>query len=65
MDRNDVAVMVGGAMLGYGLWMIYPPAALIVVGLALITFGILGAWKKSLTPNPSPKRRGEKEEVRR
>jgi hypothetical protein len=47
MDRNDGAVMVGGAMLGVGLWLIYPPAALIVVGLALITFGILGAWQKA------------------
>jgi hypothetical protein len=47
MDRNDMAVMVGGAMLGVGLWMIYPPAALIAVGLALITFGFAGAWNKA------------------
>jgi hypothetical protein len=47
MDRNDAAVMVGGAMLGAGLWWIYPPMALIVVGLALVTFGIAGAWQKA------------------
>ena len=52
MDRNDVAVMIGGGMLGVGLWMIYPPAALIAVGLALITFGILGAWQKAGRGNP-------------
>lgn len=30
-----VARMIGPALVAYGVWLIYPPAALIVVGLAL------------------------------
>ena len=61
MDRNDVVTLVGVGLLAAGLWMVYPPAALIAVGLALVGMGLMGAWKKALTPNPSPKGRGEKD----
>jgi hypothetical protein len=60
VDRNDVVTVLGMGLLAGGLWMVYPPAALIVVGLALITFGIFGAWHKALTPNSSPEGRGER-----
>lgn len=54
MDRNDVVTLVGMGCLAGGLWMIYPPAALIAVGLVLIVVGVLGAWRKATPPWPSP-----------
>ena len=61
MDRNDVVVILGVGCLAGGLWMVYPPAALIGIGLALVGLGVLGAWQKA--KNPSPRKR-EKDEVR-
>ena len=60
MDRNDVVTLVGVGLLAAGLWMVYPPAALIAVGLALVGMGLMGAWKKALTL-PSLQGRGDKE----
>jgi len=60
MDRNDAVTLVGVGLLAAGLWMVYPPAALIAVGLALVGMGLMGAWKKALTL-PSPQGRGDKE----
>jgi hypothetical protein len=37
-DARDVLALIGLALLGYGLWLVYPPAAFIVPGAAL--FGI-------------------------
>ncbi len=66
MDRNDVVTIFGIGCLAGGLWWIYPPAALIVVGLAMIGIGLLGAWKKvNLTPGPFPGREGEKDKGKR
>ncbi len=47
MDRNDVVTILGIGCLAGGLWWIYPPAALIVVGLALLGVGLMGAWTKA------------------
>jgi len=47
MDRNDAVTLVGMGLLAAGLWMVYPPAALIAVGLALVGMGLMGAWAKA------------------
>ena len=47
MDRNDVVTLVGMGCLAGGLWMIYPPAALIGIGLAMVGMGLAGAWIKA------------------
>ena len=47
MDRNDAVTLVGVGLLAAGLWMVYPPAALIAVGLALVGMGLMGAWVKA------------------
>lgn len=40
----DDALVVGGALVtGAGVWLIYPPAALIAFGLALLFMGIRGS----------------------
>ena len=44
IDLYDVLALAGGVVLAAGLWMIYPPAALIGLGLALVGFGLYGAW---------------------
>lgn len=43
MDRNDVVGIIGAVLVTAGLWMIYPPAALIVLGCGLVTLALLGA----------------------
>jgi hypothetical protein len=39
----DLAAAAGVLLVAAGLWWIYPPLALIVVGLLLATFGVWGA----------------------
>lgn len=43
IDIFDVLALVGLVFLGIGLWMVYPPAAFIVVGAIVLVFGIVGA----------------------
>lgn len=43
MDRWDILTFAGLATVGVGLWMIYPPAALICIGAALCFVG----WARS------------------
>ena len=40
---DDVLVIVGTALVGVGVWLIYPPAALIVVGAVLLAIGLYAA----------------------
>lgn len=42
IDGNDVLAVVGIALLGVGLWWVYPPVALIVVGSLLVKLAIWG-----------------------
>lgn len=42
IDVNDVLAIIGMSMLGYGLWMVYPAAAPIVLGLLIIKLAIWG-----------------------
>jgi hypothetical protein len=44
LSLGDVAAIAGVALLVAGLWLAWPPAALVVLGLALITYGV-GAAK--------------------
>ena len=46
MDRWDAMAAAGLALMGGGLWWVYPPAALIVCGLALLALGVAGAKNK-------------------
>lgn len=43
VDINDILVIVGLSSVGYGLWQIYPPAALIIIGCALFVMGMRGS----------------------
>jgi len=43
VDMDDVLVLVGLGLLGYGIWMIYPPAALIAIGLVSCSLGVMGS----------------------
>lgn len=43
MDRYDVLAVVGIGLLGYGLWQIYPPLALIVTGVLVLAAAVLGS----------------------
>lgn len=40
---DDVLVVVGTALVGVGVWLIYPPAALIVVGAVMLAIGLYAA----------------------
>lgn len=43
VDRYDVIAVAGLLMLGIGLWLLLPAAALIVIGAILLGFSVLGA----------------------
>ena len=42
-DIDDALVVIGGAMVAAGIWFIYWPAALIIIGLAFAFLGIRGS----------------------
>lgn len=43
VDLGDIAAMAGVASIGYGAWLIYPPAAFITVGIIFLIGAILHA----------------------
>jgi len=43
IDMDDIMVVFGGLMVGTGIWFIYWPAALIVMGLVFLFLGIRGS----------------------
>jgi len=43
IDIDDVLTVGGVGMIGAGIWFIYWPAALIVMGLLCLSLGVLGA----------------------
>ncbi len=40
LDLSDGVILTGLAILTAGIWLIYPPAALIEMGLALVLCGV-------------------------
>lgn len=43
VDRYDAMALAGIVLIGVGCWMIYPPAAFIVVGVLLVTGAVLAS----------------------
>jgi hypothetical protein len=43
LDHNDRCVFGGLGSVGVGLWLVYPPAAFIVVGAFFVALGLRGA----------------------
>ena len=41
-DLRDVLAFIGLSLLAVGVWMIYPPAAFILVGAVLFLIGVFG-----------------------
>ena len=39
VDLADVVTLAGLGSLGYGLWLVYPPATFIVIGVLLFLLG--------------------------
>lgn len=40
---QDVAGLAGLALIGAGAWWVYPPAAMIIIGACLLTWGTLAS----------------------
>lgn len=53
-DLSDLSLIIGLIMLFVGIWQVYPPAALIVVGALLVSFGFWSA--QPLTPPAPPEK---------
>ena len=47
IDAGDVIAVVGAGVAGYGVWLIYQPAAFIFGGLALMGVAFAAAVKKA------------------
>ena len=43
LDIDDILTVAGIGMIGAGIWFIYWPASLIVMGLLCFTLGVLGS----------------------
>lgn len=41
-DFHDILIIFGGIFLGKGLYMIYPPAMFIIIGIVVIWLGLPG-----------------------
>lgn len=41
-DLHDTLTLAGAALLCAGIWWVYPPAALILAGAALVAVGVAG-----------------------
>ncbi len=46
IDGNDVLIVSGLGLLGYGLYLIWPPLMPLVTGGLLLFIGLLGAFRK-------------------
>jgi hypothetical protein len=46
-DRWDVMAITGVLLVAAGLWMIYPPVAIIVTGILLLAVSWIGAQRSS------------------
>jgi len=42
-DLNDLIVLAGAGLFAWGVWQIYPPAALILTGAGLVWWGMAGS----------------------
>lgn len=45
LDLQDLQLVSGISLLGYGLFLVYPPAALITIGSLLLSPFLLSAWR--------------------
>lgn len=45
-DRYDLLGLAGLGLLAWGLWMVFPPAALIVAGALLLAAAVAGAARR-------------------
>lgn len=43
---NDLFVAAGAGLFCYGIWEIYPPAAMILAGAGMVWWGITGSRKE-------------------
>ncbi|HEX9810631.1 MAG TPA: hypothetical protein VGA88_00890 [Burkholderiales bacterium] len=43
VDRNDLAGLLGAALVTGGLWEMHPPTAMIVLGVLLLALAVVGA----------------------
>jgi hypothetical protein len=46
-DAGDVIGTIGAGLAGYGIWLIYPPAAFIFGGIALMALAAAMAYRKA------------------
>lgn len=52
IDFTDGCIYSGLASVGAGVWMIYPPAALIVVGVLVLGLGLAAIVVRNRNPKP-------------
>lgn len=45
VDLQDLQLVSGISLLGYGLFLVYPPAAFITIGFLLLSPFLLSAWR--------------------
>lgn len=46
IDINDVLIFGGLILMGFGLYLIWPPLTPLVIGSVLLAMGVMGTWRK-------------------
>lgn len=46
VDHFDVCILAGFPALVAGIWMLSPPWALIIGGIGLVAYGLVGNWRQ-------------------
>ncbi len=46
IDGSDVMIIAGFGVMGYGLYLIYPPLTPLVIGIIMLLIGLWGAFRK-------------------
>ena len=46
IDGNDIFILIGFGLIGYGIYLIWPPLTPLILGALMLIIGIFGALRK-------------------
>ncbi len=46
IDGNDILILIGFGLTGYGIYLIWPPLTPLILGALMLIIGLFGAFRK-------------------